>query len=119
MIHRQKIDLDKPIRDWFPDFEEYIACDGYAEDIRRGASLNTCIHLEESLRWYATYVVCGRWLEAERYIIKHVGSAMRYARFPMKNRWLEAEPYIMKEDWSAKWYTRYVIEKFDLGDKQC
>ncbi len=50
------------------------------------------------------YIIKGRWLEAEPYIMKDPEWAYWYARDIIKGRWPEAEPYIMTDEY---WWDEY------------
>ncbi len=107
-----KVELDRPIKEWFPDFggEEYDICAEWTEGIQDGWTLNTCPDLMEAVGWYTDYVIKGRWPEAEPYIMKHAMEAIVYAAYSIKDRWPEAEPYIMKNEWEANWYAVNLIK---------
>lgn len=53
----------------------------------------------------------GRWLEAERLIMKDPSTAVNYAQDVLNySRWPEAEPYIMKDPKWAHRYAEYILK---------
>lgn len=59
---------------------------------------------------YATYVIKGRWIEAEPFIIADTYYSLYYALHTIKRRWPEAEHHIMKDAYIAYLYARDVIK---------
>ena len=56
---------------------------------------------------YATYVIKGRWPEAETNLITNSLFSYFYARDVIEGRWPEAEKYIMKDPMIAFKYVRW------------
>ena len=85
------------------------------EDVRgqriRAVDLKPVLHIlkKEVFQsyYYALYVLKGRFIEAEPYIMKSPYYAAMYARDIFKGRWVEAEFYIMKDVCSWDAYYRY------------
>ena len=95
------------------DKEEYDPLFDKLDEVEYTNDLELIAHIIKKDSWYAyryaRYVMKGRWVEAEPYIMKTTCGAYYYARRVINGRWKEAEPCIMEDPDYAYSYARYVI----------